>query len=262
VKKRYANRFMGVTPSTSQEVSHREREVLRVFAQYTFRRVLDIGCGDGNFSLLFGKASGSEELFGVDISETAVKLASSKGVRAFQVNVDLEDLPFEGDSFDAIFCGETLEHLFDPDHLIEEAFRVLKPGGLFIVTTPNLASLYNRVSLLLGFQPFDTSVSLRYDIGHLLTARIESPTPPGADHIRVFAYGALLKLLRLHGFTVVSARGSGPIGRQARVSLGLRCLIGLSERLLGPLPQLSHRVLVLCVKPAVKPSVSCCRSCS
>ena len=132
VKKRYANRFMGVTPSTSQEVSHREREVLRVFAQYTFRRVLDIGCGDGNFSLLFGKASGSEELFGVDISETAVKLASSKGVRAFQVNVDLEDLPFEGDSFDAIFCGETLEHLFDPDHLIEEAFRVLKPGGYLL----------------------------------------------------------------------------------------------------------------------------------
>jgi SAM-dependent methyltransferase len=100
-------------------------------------------------------------------------------------------------SVDVILASEVIEHMFDPDAMVELCKRLLKPGGLLVITTPNLSSALNRLALLLGRQPADTEVSTVSKFGY-----------PGArqrpviGHIRVFTFGALLEFLRFHGFTI------------------------------------------------------------
>jgi len=186
-----------------EELSDRLDKVLKIFANYNFRRILDIGCGDGNFSLLLKMSTQAEEIFGVDISMKAVELANKKGGKAFECDVDDEPLPFEKDSFDAIFCGEIIEHLVDPDHLLDEIHRTLKSGGLAIITTPNLAAWYNRIALLFGFQPFQADAGYRYYVGKMMKFGNR-----GGGHLRLFTFRALKELLILHQFRVIKVIGS------------------------------------------------------
>ena len=199
---RYRERY-GKTPARREGLPDRLNKVLQIFANHNFHRILDIGCGDGNFSLLLKEASRAEEVYGVDISSKAVELANAAGVKAFQTDIDEEPLPFEKDSFDAIFCGEVVEHLLDPDHLLDEIHRTLKLGGIAIITIPNLAAWYNRFVLLLGFQPFWTDVSYKHDLGKLIY-KLGS----GGGHLRSFTYRALKELLLLHQFRIAKVMGS------------------------------------------------------
>ena len=98
--------------------------------------VLDIGCGYGwTLARLAGKVP---DLVGVDLDEEA--LASAKahyaGIRfVLQTGADL---PFEPDRFDAVIFSDVIEHVGDPNKqpVIDEAWRVLKPGGRFVFTAP------------------------------------------------------------------------------------------------------------------------------
>jgi hypothetical protein len=80
----------------------------------------------------------------------------------------------------------------------------LTPEGVCVLTTPNLAGWYNRIALLLGWQPFETSVSPHHEVGR-----------PGflvsdwgcRDHLRVFTYRAIRELVRQHDFELLSAAG-------------------------------------------------------
>ena len=128
---------------------------------------MDIGCGDGNFTVLMAKSLRAKEVYGVDISEKGVEMAKRKGVKAFKVDVDEENLPFNDNYFDVVTALEVIEHLFDPDHFLEEVYRVLKPNCIFVLSTPNLASIHNRIALLLGYQPFPMGVSARMNIGRI-----------------------------------------------------------------------------------------------
>ena len=68
--------------------------------------------------------------------------------------VDLnKSLPFDENSFDLIYCSEVLEHLIDPYFTVSEFYRVLKPSGKMIVTTPNSYCLFFRLLLIIGFPP-------------------------------------------------------------------------------------------------------------
>lgn len=101
------------------------------------RRVLDAGCGTGYGSELINSA-GASEVVAVDRSETAVELtraAVSSGVRC-QIG-DVANLEFADDSFDAVVCFEVIEHVDDPDRVLDEFARVLRPDGLLIVSSPN-----------------------------------------------------------------------------------------------------------------------------
>ena len=155
-------------PNNREELCDRLNKVLTIFGHYKFHRILDIGCGDGKFSLLLKQSAQAQEVYGVDISREAVELANAAGIKAFWSDIDGEPLPFEKDSFDAIFCGEVIEHLLDPDHLLDEIHRTLKPGGIAIITTPNLAAGYNRVALLFGFQPFQADAGYRHYVGKMM----------------------------------------------------------------------------------------------
>jgi SAM-dependent methyltransferase len=69
-------------------------------------------------------------------------------------------LPFADASFDGVVSSEVLEHLEDPHHLARECARILRPGGMFVLTTPNILHAYSRLHfLLLGTCDFFDTLS-------------------------------------------------------------------------------------------------------
>ena len=96
--------------------------------------VLDVGCNGGTTGVQLLQKNCYVK--GVDIVAELVEKAKKRGV--FAEVGEAEDLSrYPGSSFDVVICTEVLEHLFDPLEAIAEAFRVLKPGGKYIVTVPH-----------------------------------------------------------------------------------------------------------------------------
>jgi SAM-dependent methyltransferase len=105
-------------------------------------RVLDVGCGNGY--VLFHYARNGADVTGVDLTATAIDLSSKRfalaGLNGRFVEIDGEHLPFPDDHFDIVCSMGVLHHTSNPGPVVDEIFRVLKPGGRMIVM------LYHRYS--------------------------------------------------------------------------------------------------------------------
>lgn len=101
-------------------------------------RFLDVGCAMG-FSLEVAQERNWEP-HGVEISEYSSTIAKKKFGKAV-FNGRLEEANFESESFDVILMSDLLEHVPNPNLILIEARRILKPGGLIAITTPNIASV-------------------------------------------------------------------------------------------------------------------------
>lgn len=216
-------------------IDGRVRKAARLFTRHLGRAesLLDIGCGVGTIGLYLGEALGAKEVYGVEIATAWVEEARKNGLKAFQVDLNQEGLPFEDNSFDAIFCGEIIEHLVDPDHLLDEVRRTLTDAGLCVLTTPNLAWWINRFALLLGWQPFQTSTSRRHEVGR---PKFLVSAEGCRQHLQVFTYGALKELLSLNGLSIVAVTGTGV--KDTRWNIGdwsIRPYRALLYRLVQPL---------------------------
>jgi 2-polyprenyl-3-methyl-5-hydroxy-6-metoxy-1,4-benzoquinol methylase len=100
------------------------------------REVLDAGCGVGWGTATL--AAASARVTGVDVAPIAVEEARrGYGAQAEFAVADLLELPFEDGRFDAAVCFEAIEHVADPGRALDELRRVLKPGGLLLISTPN-----------------------------------------------------------------------------------------------------------------------------
>jgi SAM-dependent methyltransferase len=156
---------------------------------------LDVGCGDGSTcGGWLSERAGS--YVGVDISPTAVEAARATGLTAHTVD-DASELPFADASFDVVACLEVFEHLFAPQLAAVEIHRVLRPGGVLIVTVPNAAYWRRRLDLV----AFGRLNPLGDD---------ESVDAPWRDpHLRFFNRGALGRLLARTGFADVRVAGHG-----------------------------------------------------
>jgi SAM-dependent methyltransferase len=100
------------------------------------RRVLDAGCGVGWGSELL-RLSGAMSVVGVDISEEALADARRRAPECEFVPGDLAKLPFPDHEFDVIVCMEALEHADDTAGALDQLARVLRPGGVLLVSSPN-----------------------------------------------------------------------------------------------------------------------------
>lgn len=121
-----------------------------------------------------------------------------------------EELTDIGD-VDLIFLGEVLEHLVYPNEFLEHAVRLLRPGGLLLLSTPNLASWHNRLLLLAGYSPSNYSMLPARHLGIPQALARIAGTGYG-DHVRVFTYRALKELFsaspwHLEGITARSDLG-------------------------------------------------------
>jgi len=112
------------------------------------------------------------------------------------------------EKYDLIFAGEIIEHVYNPDGLIASCLLALKPRGYFIITTPNLSSVYNRIFLLFGWTPGHYSPSMRYLTGNPFLAN-KKFTKFGyiGDHKSVFTWKGLYELLRKYGFQIIDSDG-------------------------------------------------------
>jgi 2-polyprenyl-3-methyl-5-hydroxy-6-metoxy-1,4-benzoquinol methylase len=99
--------------------------------------VLDVGCGNGIISRGIGAAGFN--VYGIDVSEKAIEKARSltdnPNVK-FDV-ISAEQLVAEGKKYDAVICSEVLEHLNQPEKLLNVLYQSLSDKGILIVTVPN-----------------------------------------------------------------------------------------------------------------------------
>jgi len=97
-------------------------------------KLLDIGCGNGDFIWLAQKRGWSVQ--GIELSQTAVNFAVQ--MRNLDVKLGAPDqLPFAENSYDVVTLLDVLEHLSNPAKVLKEIYRVLKPEGTLIVQVPN-----------------------------------------------------------------------------------------------------------------------------
>jgi O-antigen biosynthesis protein len=151
----------------------------------TGKRVLDIGCRWGHITEDIAKRG--NEVTAIDFVEKFIKEAKevNKGSTVNYLVMDAYNLKFKDKSFDVVFLGETFEHLIDPRKALKEIRRVLKEKGYLIMTTPNFASLRNRIKTFLGHQNDDFYL-----------------------HIKVCTRETLEKLLKDAGFKVEKIIGN------------------------------------------------------
>lgn len=173
------------------------------------KSLLDIGCGDGFFTVQLGERLKITNLLGVDIAEKAVGLAKKRGINARRVDIDLNNLPFKSKSCDMVFSGSLIELIADPDHLLLEIHRVLADGGFCIITVPNMCAWGSRLAVLLGFLPYYFRVSTRYDLGKMFTKPIEGRS---TGFIRLQSLYSFRELVRLYGFKVEMVYGAAAAG--------------------------------------------------
>ncbi len=101
-------------------------------------RLLEIGSGLGH---LIGQLEDTFETHGIDLNHWAVVQSKSVINKTSLETASAQDLPFKDDSFNLIIIKHIVEHLPDPARAIREIGRVLAPGGILILATPNLSSL-------------------------------------------------------------------------------------------------------------------------
>jgi 2-polyprenyl-3-methyl-5-hydroxy-6-metoxy-1,4-benzoquinol methylase len=111
-------------------------------------RLVDIGCGPG--VLLDSARARGWEVHGLDLSSYAVEIARSY-YNLTIVEGELLEAAFPSEHFDVVTMDDFLEHTTNPREIIVEAARILRPGGLIAISTPNPASLSAR---LMGRQWF------------------------------------------------------------------------------------------------------------
>jgi SAM-dependent methyltransferase len=149
--------------------------------------VLDAGCGDGTF-MAFLQGLGFR-VSGIELSAAAAAKARGRCPDAHIQVGSLEDrLPFGDRAFDAIWCTEVLEHLFDVHAALTEFNRVLNEGGNLLLTTPYHCLIKNLAIVLWGF---------------------DRHFNPEISHIRFFTQTTLERCLRRAGFVPTARQGVG-----------------------------------------------------
>lgn len=159
-------------------------------------KILDLGCGDGYYSYLLSRISLKIEVIGIDnhvaAIESAKRQARKRNIKFIIGNA--EKLPFPENYFDKIVMSEIIEHVKDDERVLREARRVLKQGGILVLTTPNkdYPFLWDPISWFLD---------------HFFNSHIKSGFFAGIwnQHIRLYKPEEIEKKLEKVGFKLVSS---------------------------------------------------------
>lgn len=195
-------------------------------------RVLEVGCGNG-YILKKIQEKRNVEMYGFDLSEKKVEMAKKVGIIA-KVHDATKKFPYEDNFFDVVVCSEVLEHLFFPEECIMNINRCLKKDGILIITTPNLAFLWSRFSLLLR----GTTEYIDYEFEK--------------EHIRFYTQMSLTNMVERCGLKVVNFMGAGffiGIPFLKRYSKTVKNFnLALQDSFSTYLPSLSQSLVVICKK--------------
>ena len=196
----YSQVVMGEHSSTPPVIHRAQaRLVKRIPSGTSPLRLLDIGSGAGVGAALIAKAAGIDHVTCIDLSIPALQAVREKGFSPLVASAEGPNLPFPNGIFDVIVLDEVIEHLVDTDSIMDEIHRVLKHDGQLLISTPNLASWFNRIALLFGIQPAFSEVSFRKVYGR--------PGSGLVGHLRLFTRRALVQFVNDNGFIVRHAVG-------------------------------------------------------
>jgi 2-polyprenyl-3-methyl-5-hydroxy-6-metoxy-1,4-benzoquinol methylase len=189
----------------------------------TGKDVLDTGCRDGTISKMIENLGNYVEA--IEISEFSIKKAREKGLKVYDLDLNAPDWADKIEKrYDVVFAAEILEHVFETDLFLQNIHKVLKTGGILVLSTPNLASLGRRILLLLGRNPVT-----------------ELNTREGqAGHVRYYVYEPLKDILRDNGFEVIEFT-SDVVNFNSSASL-------CSTKLAKLLPTIGRSLIVKAVK--------------
>lgn len=169
-------------------------------------KLLDVGCGGGRLLKRMKKRGWQVE--GTDFDAQATQKVTAR----YGIKTHVGDLPqckLPADNFDVITMSQTIEHLYDPAATLSESLRILKPGGLLVMTTPNVDSL--------GANEFGA-----------FWRGWEAPR-----HLHLFSVESLQRLTQQAGFKVIEARtysaGAAVVYRVSRTLQQARNLSWLDQ---------------------------------
>ncbi len=220
---RYMNwkRFYSISKSFQQELRKLEGIKRPI-------KVLDIGCGDGwmiyRLKARFDKAY-ELNFVGVDISELDIDFANKrKDYFSYEQcefkKMDLNDLSFNDEEFDIIISSEVIEHIQNYKILMEVLFRVLKNGGLVILTTPQqrgsiVARLLRLINQFLfglikkNINKYDNEIISDKERSLLRFSSEEGKIGSGLGHVSVKSPKQWKRIFRSNGFMIQSVQGTG-----------------------------------------------------
>ena len=162
-------------------------------------RILEIGCGSGETGALAFQRGIASDYIGVELFPAAAAVAA-KVLTDVKIG-DAEKMSFDWQpaSFDALILSEVLEHLVDPWGLVERLSVYVRPGGLIMVSSPNVSHYGIVKELILG----------RFELtGH---------GPMDRTHMRWFTPKSYAALVERAGFTVRSVRPVTPFAARTRL---------------------------------------------
>ena len=168
--------------------SARFLEMIRLLGNLEDKTVLDIGSGETSISARV----------------KTKKTISLDGVASLKPDLvcDLNEgkLPLKNGEVDVVIAGEIVEHLFNARKFLEECFRVLSPGGILVLSTPNMTSLKNRLRVLFGKIPRHACFPIDYPFNDMYDMQ---------KHVNDFTLFTLRDLLIKVGFKITKESSSG-----------------------------------------------------
>ena len=173
-------------------------------------KALDVGCGDGGMTQKLFRGT-NYKLYGIDI------FPPTKFTRMEFTKADFEHGKFNypDNIFDLVVSNQVIEHLLNKDDMLSEVYRVLKPGGLFILSTENISSFDNILSILFGQEPISQHTSKYFVTSSFLSShfmqKLDSREGNLYGHKNVCSYYGLKRLVNLAGFKNISIKGYGSI---------------------------------------------------
>ena len=158
-------------------------------------RVLEVGCGTAALAAAF--ATRGADVAATDVSLRWLALAQKRlgGLAAGTVELvacAAEALPFPDGSFDVVAASDVIEHVEDPRRFVAEAARVLRPGGMLFLATPNRYSL--------ALEPHVRLWGVGYLPRSLAETYVRALRKTSYSHVRLLSAAALSSLLRDHRF--------------------------------------------------------------
>ncbi len=199
---------------------HNIENILSLLDKKNGATIFDIGCGDGQQTVKYMDRIGGKVIVGSDGVKEKLAVAKKRGIVTKCFNIEGK-WPLKDREFDVITSNQVIEHILDLDNFLSEAYRILKPGGYFVVSTENLSSWHNIAALILGWQDFSHHLIKKAHVGNPLALHKNEETcswsgegnsgidETGFPHIKILTYKSIRKIFEAYNFKFVRGLGSG-----------------------------------------------------
>lgn len=187
----------GIKKNILQRVWHSTRfRALSEMSDPVGGKILDVGCHSGLCTEKIVSFTNPAEIYGIDVSPQAIEKAKKRMKRGKFIVGDAQDLPYERDFFDAVFCVEMLEHVDFPDKVLKEIYRILKKGKFAVILIPTDNLLFRTIWFLWNIRyPVWKHVHVQSFRGGTLE-KMAKEAGFRVDKVRTFNFG-MLKIVKL-----------------------------------------------------------------